>query len=207
MGNSFIDKLLCEHKRMIKVLDLMQRQIVALQAGRAADMELFGFALDYMRNFPAVIHHPKEDLMYYHLYVHEPRLRTDVQQLLGQHRELYELEGKLSDAATLALTQGPRFHRRLVDLGLEYLRLQHEHREIEELFTFPLARRVLAPVDWAYLDCPADEMQEPVFTTTELKRFESLFLFLTGPLLQTGTAAPVGTGGTTWRPLEAGLFR
>ena len=199
MTNPFIDKLLCEHKRMIKVLDLLQQQISALEAGKTADMELLGFALDYMRNFPAVIHHPKEDMMYYHMYVREPRLRTDMHQLLGQHRMLHDLERRLADAAAVVMVRGASFQRRLVELGREYLRLQREHREIEEVFVFPLARRVLAQADWAYLSCPATEQHEPFFAPKEVKRFESLFLLLARPRPAAG-AASAGSGGTICCP-------
>jgi|SRR5579885_3063946 len=182
MANLFIDTLLYEHKRMHRVLDLMQQQVSAMESGRLPDMKLFGFALDYLSNLPVAIHHPKEDLMYYHMYLREPAFKPEVHHMLAQHRQIHELERRLADAGALVIGRGAIFHSRLMDLSREYLRLQKAHREIEERILFPRARWLLTSQDWAYLNSPADELQEPLFTARDVKRFESLFLYLTREL-------------------------
>ena len=184
MSTKFLDDLIREHARMGSVLDLMQQQVTAIESGGAPNMEVFGFSLDYLRNFPTSVHHPKEDLMYYHMYSRAPGFKSGMTRMLAQHRRIHELETKLAGAVAMVGERGPIFYPRFVDCTRQYLSLQLEHRDIEERVLFPLANRLLDAQDWAYLSYPVDDLQEMLVSDADLDRFDDFYFYITGPLLR-----------------------
>ena len=184
MTKNILEDLVHEHVRMGSVLGLMQAQVAAIESGGSPNMEVFGFSLDYLRNFPTSVHHPKEDLMYYHMYSRAPGFKSGMSRMLAQHRQIHESEAKLAAAAVRVSERGSIFYPRFVDCARQYLALQLEHRDIEERVLFPLANRLLDAQDWAYLKYPVDDLQETLVSEADLERFDDFYFYITGPLLR-----------------------
>ena len=77
---------------MRHVLQLMRGQLDLLEYNAALDFVLMGNALYYLRKFPGVVHHPKEELLFELLLAAEPVLYHDIERLREQHKMIYELE-------------------------------------------------------------------------------------------------------------------
>jgi hemerythrin-like domain-containing protein len=178
MVNSILSKLRREHSEMKSVLALMHEQLQVVEQGGVPDMVMFGYSLYYMRKFPSVLHHPKEDLMFDRLQTRAPALKVDLHRLREQHRELYELENWLAEVAAQVPKQGAAVYPRLVEFGRRYLRLEREHRETEERRVFPLAEGLLKREDWDVLTGPAEDAMGPAFGARQPRRFRSLFDYI-----------------------------
>ncbi len=178
MAIPFIDGLHREHHEMRSILALMQDQLNVIEQGGIPDMALFGYALYYMRNFPAALHHPKEDLMFERLQKRAPFLASCLNGLREQHRVIYELENWLAEMAAQVPMQGAAAYPRVVEFGRRYLMVQREHAETEERQVFPLAEKLLKPEDWESLDDPSPEAAEALCGAGQLQRFLSLFGYI-----------------------------
>ena len=59
-----MEELQRDHKRIDKVLTLLESQIEALENDGDPDLALLQDALDYVEHYPDLIHHPREDVIY-----------------------------------------------------------------------------------------------------------------------------------------------
>jgi hemerythrin-like domain-containing protein len=161
-SNSFVHKLLREHATLRRVLGLIQEQVDRIDRGETPDMALFGNALYYLRKFPSVFHHPLEDVLFDRLLPKASHLKSEIDSLRGQHREIYQLENWLSERALEAAKQGPTAYPQLVEYARRYLFLQRQHGDTEEQVIFPEALKVLSPVDWRALGARMAKDNDPL---------------------------------------------
>jgi len=146
---------------MRHVLQLMRGQLDLLERNAAPDFVLLGNALYYLRKFPGVVHHPKEELLFELLLSADPALYHDIERLREQHKMIYELEGWLQGAAVQASKIGAAGYPQLVEFGRRYLLIQKEHSVAEETVIFPHALRALTPADWNLLYVQAQQIENP----------------------------------------------
>ena len=74
------------HRNMERVLTLIQLQVDSLRSGSDAEgFLLLHNAVGYMHNYPGVIHHPTEELIFGKLIKHAPQTRTVCTRLHDQH--------------------------------------------------------------------------------------------------------------------------
>ncbi|MGH8307711.1 MAG: hemerythrin domain-containing protein, partial [Gammaproteobacteria bacterium] len=143
-----IDKLRQEHANMRRVLMLLRMQLDLLEQRSTPDYVLMVNALYYMRKFPSVVHHPKEDLIFQKLLEAGAPLWQEVERLRQQHQDIYALEDWLIELA-LEVQAGKRAHAaKLLELGRHYLDSQAKHVETEERILFPQALKRLKLRDW-----------------------------------------------------------
>lgn len=170
-----INELRREHANMRSVLMLIRDQLDAIRSDWRGDYVLLANALYYMRRYPSVVHHPKEDMILKKLLAADPGLKEDVSRLLRQHQDIYSLEELLLELALNSPKQGSETQHRLLNLGWQYLQLQKEHSEREEQMFFPLAEKLLTPKDWAAIARKSKELDDPVFGTHSGDRYQMLY--------------------------------
>ncbi|MDE2090535.1 MAG: hemerythrin domain-containing protein, partial [Gammaproteobacteria bacterium] len=137
--NPTIEKLRREHAEMRRIIILIRTQLDLLERHVELDLVLLTNALYYMRKFPSVVHHPKEELIFEKLLARGAPVQKEVEQLHAQHQEIYALEDNLIELA-LALQKGDSQARaRLLEFGRHYLAIQALHVETEERVLFPAA--------------------------------------------------------------------
>lgn len=139
-----------EHRSIASVLHGMQQTVREARApGRSLDTALLLQIADYLREFPAKVHHPKEEEQVFRLL----RLRS------GEYGELLqELERQHAQEAALiqAVTDALERHDASDAATLEpvWSAVQRlagalwEHMVLEESQVFPAAARHLLPEDW-----------------------------------------------------------
>ena len=169
-----IDRLRREHGEMHGVLALMRRQLDRIEACESPDLAVLTDALRYMRMFPGKVHHPLEELLFERLQALDPSLRSDIARLREQHKEIYQLERWLLEAAVAASRQGPAAYPFLLEFGQRYLFTQQQHSECEEKLIFPRALERLRAEDWRYLIGAALNPADPLFGKQATDRFRSI---------------------------------
>lgn len=175
MALTAIDKLRLDHGNMGRVLALVRIQLDLLARNGDGDRTLLANSLYYMRKYPSVVHHPKEDAVFARLLEIGTRATDDIRWLLRQHQELYVLEDQLID---LALAPGHSRVPQLLDLGHQYLLTHAQHMQTEETRIFPEAMRRLNAGDWKRIQSRFRKIDDPLFGTRVGERYRHLHDFL-----------------------------
>ncbi|HSC46700.1 MAG TPA: hemerythrin domain-containing protein [Gammaproteobacteria bacterium] len=170
-----INTLRREHANMRSVLILVRDQMELLETGRVPDFVLLANAIYYMRKFPSLVHHPKEDLIFERLVAADSSLKKDVEAAHKEHEEIYSMEDWLVENALDAPKPGTQKRARLLEFGRHYLEVQRHHSEREERLLFPRADELLKPSDWAEVSRRFKDIDDPLFGKHGGERFELLY--------------------------------
>lgn len=159
-----IQQLGHDHRNMAQLLDVLREELRRYKAGRGIDFEILSRIVDYVRNFPELRHHPREDLLFKHLKRRDPVGAGRAEAVIAEHEELSALTRKLS-AALHNLQHGAEMPRpwfeSLVDT---YIATYRKHMTKEEESFFPLALGTLLPEDWRQIEDEASaSAADPLF--------------------------------------------
>lgn len=188
--NPIIDKLRREHADMRRVIILIRMQLDLLERHANPDLILLANALYYMRKFPSVVHHPKEELIFEKLLARGAPVQKEVEQLHQQHQEIYALEDNLIEL-TLAMQQGDSHAPpRLLEFGRHYLAIQALHVETEERVLFPAALLTLRAYDWKDVRKKAVGIDDPLFGNNPTERYRYLYDYLLHEAADNGLTLP-----------------
>ncbi len=178
MAANVIDKLHHEHANMRRILILVRLQLDLLERQGMPDFVLLTNALYYMRKFPSIVHHPKEDFIFGKLLAADASVKQEVDRMRRQHEEIYVLEDRLINLV-LEVQAGKReLCSRLLELGRLYLKTQAEHVETEERVLFPRALRVLKQKDWKEVRNKSSSIEDPLFGKQVTERYRYLYDYL-----------------------------
>lgn len=152
-----------EHANMAKVLRALDRQIVLAERGEAPDYERIRRILDYCLGYPAICHHPKEDMIYRRLHARDPAAAKTIGDLLSEHELLESKTCRfrlLIGGAVKGAGPPPEL---IIAPGRDLLAFYRHHMESEEEQFFPLALKLLADKDWAEIDAQITNPKDPLF--------------------------------------------
>jgi hemerythrin-like domain-containing protein len=175
MSSSIIDTLHREHANMRSVLMLIRQELDKLEGEDEPNFVLLANALYYMRKFPSIMHHPKEDLIFERLSVADGGYKAEVDRVRRQHEDIYGLEEWLIELALNTPKRDTSGRKRMLEFGHHYLQTQREHSEAEELTLFPRALQVLGPKDWAAVEQTSKKLEDPLFGEHSGERYQLLY--------------------------------
>ncbi len=141
-----------EHRKIGKVLGVLQHQLSQLKAGLPVDSLLMDTAMDYLAGFPEQCHHPKEDLVYRKLASRFPALAASVRDLTREHEDLGHLTRELRQAFSDSRLQTRETDAALVERLQEFLEFYNLHMTMEEQHFFPTALHHLSQGDFEEID-------------------------------------------------------
>ncbi len=84
-----------DHRNMALLLDLLDAEIDRLADSEEPDYDLVRDIMLYVTEYPDVVHHPKEDIVYRHLQSLRPEIRTDLERVETDHQYFEESGLKL----------------------------------------------------------------------------------------------------------------
>lgn len=163
---------------MGRVLALIRLQLDQLARHAPMDFTLLANSFYYMRKYPSVVHHPKEDLVFERLLQLGAPLEEEIGQLLRQHEEIYKLEDQLIELALKAQDGKRDSSARLLELGRLYLLGHAQHMQTEERSVFPMALRRLKPRDWKRIHAEFAHIDDPLFGPKVHERYQHLYDYL-----------------------------
>jgi len=160
---------------MAMLLDVLDRQLAAAQAGGRLDYDIVKAVLDYFLSYPDIYHHPKEDLIYLRLRARDSAKAEGLAELLSGHEELALLTRRFARATVdHILNPGDARRQWFISLGRNFVDTNRRHMAQEEEHFIPLALRVLAAQDWADIDAQITDREDPLFGGTVELRFRDL---------------------------------
>jgi hemerythrin-like domain-containing protein len=163
-----------EHWNLSRLLGVIEEQATLADAGEPMDEELLRLAAEYFCDFPDRCHHPKEDLVYQLLVKRDPAARTELRDLLADHRHLHDLAQAFAEtvrptAGNCAIAE-PAAREGIVQFTQHY----RQHMRLEEERFFRLAEERLSRDDWDLLDFTMFDEDDPLFDNATERRFAGL---------------------------------
>ncbi len=158
-----IDLLRQDHRNLVKLLAILEGQVVRFEDGGQADFDLVRSILDYFLGYPDLCHHPKEDLVVRKLRERDPGAVEAIGDLEEKHRELATVTRRFAAALHQLLQGTERPEEWFGDSAKNFLDSYRCHIDMEETSLFPVALMTLTDGDWAEIDEEIEVMTDPLF--------------------------------------------
>ncbi|MFQ5973777.1 MAG: hemerythrin domain-containing protein [Alphaproteobacteria bacterium] len=163
-----------DHSNMARLLDLLDRQLEAFDAGKPVDYEIVEGVVDYYHSYPDLCHHPLEDLVLGRLRRRDGTAARDFDKLEGDHAELASLTDKFAALVHQVVSEAQVPRNWFGRVAHEFVETNRRHMAMEDKYFFPVAEKVLTDEDWDELDARVADMEDPLFSKNLAKRFENL---------------------------------
>lgn len=172
MAGHALDILHQEHRCITRMLDLFERQVVLLEQGREADIDVLKEIVDFFRTFPDVYHHPKEDLVVGCIARRDPLAAEPLASLADEHEagssDLLDLTRALVRMLLSPESETPAF----VGHARHFLESERRHMAWEDGHFFDIAAATLTADDWADIDRRFARLGTPRFEHAARDRIE-----------------------------------
>lgn len=179
MQHEIARDLIDAHRNMERVLTLIQLQVDSLKAGADPEgFKLLSNAIGYMRNYPGVIHHPTEELIFSRLVANAPETRILCIKLHDQHEAFREQETLLLRRIRHAQSGDLEAWRDIRRIGTSYCAEHANHIRAEEVDMFPQAIKWLNAYDWDQIGEGARLIIDPTLERNDLKQYDNLYDYL-----------------------------
>ncbi len=167
-----------DHGNINRLLKLLEGELEKLAEDGDPDFDLMIDIVDYVENYPDLVHHPREDVVYKAYQAKSLDGQEIVERLLEEHKQLPQIthEFKLlleevnSGAAIVSRVE-------LIDKARAYIEKQRVHLVTEESLLFPMIKEVLDDDDWKTLESSMPVSKDPLFDA-ELDRYENILTML-----------------------------
>ena len=137
--------LVHEHKLILRMLAILERNALATGAGTYSNYRFYLDGVDFIRNYADRYHHAKEEDVLFEALVKNgmPRENSPVAAMLMEH-DLGRGYVKAMELATLvALSGEPGQDGVIAENALAYVELLREHIAKEDGILYPLAERLI----------------------------------------------------------------
>jgi hemerythrin-like domain-containing protein len=163
-----------DHRNMALLLDLLDAEIDRLAASEEPDYDLVRDIMLYVTEYPDVVHHPKEDIVYRHLQSLRPEIRTDLERVETDHQYFEESGLKLRNDME-AISIGAEINREeLIERFHHYMEQLREHMYWEETELFSLADELQLYGDWSEVVLKNNEISDPLFGSRVERKYRRL---------------------------------
>ena len=176
--NRLLERLDLEHRRLARLLDLLDKLLNDFHAGVEPDYELICEMLEYMETYADQVHHPTEDLIFRRVLERAGADQPVLGILMQQHRILAELNRRFRQSLEGVVHEEVLRRDQVESQGRELVDTLRRHMVLEDTAAFPLVLRYLSPDDWEELAEAAPDANDPVFGTPDPARFRALYQHL-----------------------------
>jgi hemerythrin-like domain-containing protein len=169
-----IEELRREHRTIAALLDSLEAQLAVLVDAGEPDYDALAALAEYFTDYPELVHHPKEDLIWRALKARDAAAAAPVGDLENEHRYLKDLTAAFA-AAIDALCHDAEVRREAVRQVIRrFVDAERRHMTKEEQAFFPAAARTLKPEDWASVAARARAKPDPLAADAADQRFAAL---------------------------------
>ncbi len=169
-----ITSLTEEHRRMTKLLSLLDQEVQSFREGRVLDYELISAILDYLTRVSQLQHHQTEDEIYKWLLIRDPEGAHEIGDLRFEHEKLAFLCETLRQAVANVEQDNELPRIWLVSVANEYRSAHINHIRMEEKQFFPLAKKHLSAGDWQDVEDHIIRESDPEFDRLEHEDLDEL---------------------------------
>jgi len=174
MTATALDTLRADHRNLWQLLDILERQINVFKDGKTPDYEVIQCILDYCLDYPAEVHHPREDLIYDRLKTKDRAATAEILDLRADHEDLAARTRGVANAVNLVLQEAAYSRDWIGTATRNFLDAYRQHIRREENEVFPLAERGLDDSDWQAINLRFSDAKDPLNDLATEQRFEIL---------------------------------
>jgi len=152
-----------DHVRFARLLELVDRELLAFHQGEQPDYALLLDLVHYLRHFPDRFHHPREDAAFARLVGRDPAMSLPVARRLQEHRVIAAAGDALLEVLQ-GIVEGALVERSALETAAStYIVYYRHHLAAEEHYVIPRAGEVLTAQDWAAIAAVAPAGTDPLF--------------------------------------------
>ena len=163
-----------DHRNMALLLDSLDAEIDKLAASGEPDYDLVRDIMLYVTEYPDVVHHPKEDIVYRHLKSLRPEVHAKLERVEKDHQYIEERGLKLKNDIEALSTDASLDRDELVADLRHYMEQLREHMYWEETELFSLADELQHYGDWSEVLLANNEISDPLFGSRVDRKYRSL---------------------------------
>lgn len=173
--SAILDKLHKDHKNFSRLLVFLEKQLGLLENCESSDIPTMVEAIEYMKNYPDLIHHPLENIVFKYYLDNYDNVNTDILELLHEHDEMPELTNKLLEMLESILADVPQERKALCSSLNAYITVQKEHMNSEEANIYPLLNASLNEKDWDNINSELADVEDPLFGRQIANAYQKLY--------------------------------
>ena len=173
-----LDKLHKDHINFSKLLVFLENQLKLLEDCESPDLNTMVEAIEYMKNYPDLIHHPLENVVFQYYLDHYDSKNKDVHHLMEEHEEMPLLTNKLLGILASILADVPQERTVLCDNLKAYINAQKEHMNAEEAKIYPQLSSSLNEQDWKNINSELVDVEDPLFGQQVAQSYQRLRLHI-----------------------------
>lgn len=176
-------QLITDHKNLKRLLDILDSQVKSFILNTDEDENDFAIlleTLEYISVYPQKWHHPAEELVFRYLLKHDltDAERVSVTLIKEQHRSLDIVTDSLQ-SLFLTIANGSIVPmENIADRFCNFLDLQNEHIETENMSIFPLMAQKITAQEWLEIGSQLDFVSDPLFNQRARYEYNALYRFL-----------------------------
>ena len=163
-----------EHKHFARLLDLLERQVVAFHADDGPNYELMLDVVSYLRYFPDRFHHPREDVAFARLVQRDPALKPPIDRLLQEHRVIAAAGTELLAYLQQVVDDVVVERAKIEAAAATYLVYYRCHLALEDRDIVPRAEALLTRQDWEAVVAAIPAGADPLFGENFEPRYREL---------------------------------
>jgi hemerythrin-like domain-containing protein len=170
-----LNQLRLDHINFIRLLNLLEVDILALESGGQADYLRMKDIMKYMINYPDAFHHPCEEILFEKLHDLDREDAATVDKLHSEHAILADLGQKAAELLDKTIAGQIVSKEDIVKAASEYKDLLRIHLVTEERKIFPLIESSLEPADWDDAVARTGNLSDPIFSGPVADEYRQLF--------------------------------
>lgn len=171
---NILNKLHNDHINFSKLLAFLEKQYHLLEDCERSELSSVLDAIKYMKEYPDYVHHPLENVVFKYYLDRYEGAHEKITELLHEHEEMPLLTNKLIDMLEGALADVPQSREELCTYLDEYISIQKEHMNEEEVQVYPVLSSKLDENDWKNIDTEFAHVEDPLFGEKVEKSYQGL---------------------------------
>ncbi len=163
-----------EHRHFTRLLDLLERQVVAFHSDDQPNFELMLDLVSYLRYFPDRYHHPREDVAFARLARRDPAMKPAIDGLTQEHRVIAAAGAELLKYLQQVVDDVVVERAKVEAAAATYLVYYRRHLAMEDRDIVPRAEQLLTEEDWKAVVAAIPPGPDPLFGEDSDARYREL---------------------------------
>jgi hemerythrin-like domain-containing protein len=169
-----IERLRQEHRNIEMLLAILERELGIFDRGDSPDYEVIRAVLSYFELYPAVYHHPQEEIVFGRLKTRDPAAAAKIGNLALEHQRGAERLRRVAHAVDHVLAGGEILRENVDHIVRDFIEHERHHMTMEDRDFFPAALKALQPRDWAEIASAMTSHEDPLFSEAVEETFDEL---------------------------------
>ena len=169
-----IERLRQEHRNIEMLLTILERELGIFDRGGRPDYEVIRAVISYFELYPAVYHHPQEEVVFDKLKTRDPAAAARIGNLALEHQKGAESLRRFAHAVDNVLADREIPRENVDHVVRDFIEQERHHMMMEDRDFFPAALKALQPQDWTEIASAMGSHEDPLFSEAAEETFDEL---------------------------------